>query len=272
MMQRPTTGDLRPVPSECRFVFVSGHCFVVTKVLIQTTSTLFEDAETEYLLNEDPQHFHAYLQWVHGHGISNQTWARGDMWLVLGELWFFGERIGALQFQDAVMLECLEKRGEAGVNELTISHFFDPPFEIKSPFHTFLVDTYFMQPTTTDLLNDYDDNILFTIACSARQVYLSEAIAKMFIKKRKREQKQREEKKRRSWKLLPGEGPVEEPITLSVLHDYIVSTPSPSNDNRTPSGRLGDDSSDEDERGSTRMRGSVRLDLIKRVLKYGTID
>jgi hypothetical protein len=268
------TSQLTPVPSDCRFVFIGTKRFVVTKVLVQATSALFSDKEIEHLPDdEEPDHFRAYLHWAEGKGVQYQEddghGLNREIWLELGDLWFFGGRIGALQFQDAVMLECLTKRDEKThpINQLTVDYFFSPPYEVKTPFHTFLVDMYFM---TTETRLSYYDNDLFQMACSARQVYLSEAIAKMMIKKRKREHQKQEAKRRGTWK-IPDEP--EEPITLNVLLDYIVTSNAPYDDDKKhPASRRDEVSSDEDERGSTRMRGSAKLDLIKRVLETGKVE
>lgn len=292
---------LAPMSSTSRFAFVGDARFVVQKPVIQTTSNLFKHDDIIDLPNERPAHFAAYLNWVEGKGIhhesdSNPAWwnmnaARVDdndnddgdhddgdnddvegndgIWLDLGDLWFFGSRIGAHEFQDAVIQKCMEKRRfnptHLPLSDDTVDRFFSPRYPAKTPFHTFLVDTCFMTAIDEDEVAEYD-NLLFQMACSARQVYLSEVISKMMIKKRKREQKKGEEGMAEEEK--------EDSVKMNVLSDYTVS-PSSSYDDalkKPAATRRADDSSDEDERGSTRMRGSVKLDLIKRVLKYGTVD
>lgn len=277
---------LAPMSSTSRFAYVGDARFVVQKPLIQTTSNLFKDDDIIDLPNERPAHFSAYLNWAEGKGIhhesdSNPLWwnaacdeedddvdGNDGIWLDLGDLWFFGSRIGAHQFQDAVILKCMEKRRfkptHLPLSDDTVDHFFSPRYAEKTPFHTFLVDTCFMTAIDEDEVAEYN-NMLFQMAYSARQVYLSEVISKMMIKKRKREQKKKEE---------DTEEEEEAPVTMNVLFDYIVSSSSSYDDaqKKPAAARRADDSSDEDERGSTRMRGSVKLDLIKRVLKHGTVD
>jgi hypothetical protein len=263
---------------DSRFVFVGDTPFVVQKPLIQITSDLFKDTEIEHLPDEKPADFNAYLSWAEGKGIPDEEGSiprwwnsagdddEDDTWLDLGGLWFFGSRIGARQFQDAVILKCMDKRRYKTnpLNDLTVDHFFSPLCPEKTPFHTFLVDTCFMTMIHEDEVSEYD-NIIFQMACSARQVYLSEVISKMMIKKRKREKRKREGNEDTD----ESENPA---IKMNVLFDYILSSSPPYDDKKNPAARRADDSSDEDERGSTRMRGSVKLDLIKRVLKDGTVD
>ncbi|QKX60088.1 uncharacterized protein TRUGW13939_07230 [Talaromyces rugulosus] len=274
---------LAPMTGDSRFVFVGDTPFVVQKPLIQATSDLFKDTEVEHLPDEKPNDFNKYLSWAEGKGIpdeedSNPRWWNSagndddddddddDTWLDLGGLWFFGGRIGARQFQDAVIIKCMEKRRckTNPLNDLTVDHFFSSLFPEKTPFHTFLVDTCFMTMIDEDEMSEYD-NMVFQMACSARQAFLSEVISKMMIEKRKREKRKREGNEDTE----ESENPA---IRMNVLFDYIVSSSPPYDDKKSPAARRADDSSDEDERGSTRMRGSVKLDLIKRVLKNGTVD
>ncbi|KAH8689668.1 hypothetical protein BGW36DRAFT_74497 [Talaromyces proteolyticus] len=228
--EAPSDHSPNTIPQTTDFrghIFVGQQYFNVSRPLVRASSNLLQSKTTECLDDEeDPSHLVTYLSWTAGNGIPVDQQTK---WSELGDLWFFGDRIEARQFQDALILQCIEKRRQEPypLSEFTINYFFSEAFPPNTKFHTFLIDTYFL--TTPFDVPDYD-NVVFRLARDARWVSLSELV-------------------------LQSERDADLP---NFIFDYLVVKPSPND-------KKGDELEDNDLMGRT--HGQVDLKVLKRILR-----